>query len=123
MTHNPIMSGLLNAKPAKAKDQIKESNDHSRDTSTFLGPHKKLNGYSVIAYKPAINTQRQYNVVTKKFKTIKDQGQVVLVNTWDNELHPYVVASYYDYLGSTWMQGDYCKTKEEALEVFNNRKN
>tara|TARA_R110002012_G_C11401544_1_gene585832 strand:- start:127 stop:339 length:213 start_codon:yes stop_codon:yes gene_type:complete len=68
---------------------------------------QKLNGYPVIAHKPSSPTG----------------GQVVLVNITDNDLHPYVVASHYPILGNTWEHGDYCKTKEEALEVFNNRKN
>mgnify|MGYP003650412528 CR=1 FL=1 len=74
---------------------------------------QKLNGYPVIAYKPSKHS----------LKNMAWNRQVVLVNIKDNDLHPYVVASHYPILGNTWEHGDYCKTKEEALEVFNNRKN
>jgi len=66
----------------------------------------KLNGYPVIAFKPAT----------------KMNSSVVVVNITDNDLHPYVVASYNSDLKNVWEQGDYCKTRDEAFEIFNSRK-
>ena len=51
------------------------------------------------------------------------EGNVVVVNITDNDLHPYVVASYHPNLGNKWDHGDYCNTLEEALEVFHTKKN
>tara|TARA_R110001599_G_scaffold98696_1_gene253570 strand:+ start:195 stop:443 length:249 start_codon:yes stop_codon:yes gene_type:complete len=66
----------------------------------------KLNGYPVIAFKPST----------------KMDNSVVVVNITDNDLHPYVVASYNSDLKNVWEQGDYCKTRDEAFEIFNSRK-
>ena len=67
-------------------------------------PHE-LNGYRVIS---CGNSRRQGEYI-------------VIVVRPDHPVHPFVVASWWPELGSTWHQGDYVESIEDACAVATER--
>jgi hypothetical protein len=92
-------------------------NSHQAIAVTLLGSKLEvLNGYPVIASLP-----RMHSLMNGRRATIAHgiiATMIVVVHRYDHEHQPFVVAEWAPGLGSSWNDGDYVDSLDEALAAM-----